>query len=307
VGVPLILPGLLFVSLTGGRFAQRLVLVAVLAGTWGLALGAYGIYNHARTGGFAVASHTGPRRIYARVATFADCRGLALPGYERSLCPRPGVVAPRDGSLIEGYTFNGNSPAWHLKVPPGQTSGGVLDDFSSRVIRHQPWDFTRAIAGDFLRPFIHWTRSRRPGELPIERWRFTAFYPRYGRPERLVRRWGGGPITVHRRLALALRRYQLTVGYAPGLLLAAAALLGIAGALGASRRARGSGLRAVCLLWTSTGLLMFAAAVAYEFSWRYFVPVVAVLPAAGAFGATALFGGAGATTARAGGAPARAP
>ena len=292
-GVPLILTGLLFVSLAGGRFAQRAALVAVLAGTWALAVGAYGLYNHARTGSFAISSRSGPRRLYARVAPFADCHGLALPSYERPLCPRPGLVAPRDGSLIEGYTFDLSSPAWHVTVPPGQTAGEVLSDFSKRVILHQPWAFARAVGGDFLRPFVHWTRSRGPGELPVERWRFTGFYPRYGRPERVVRRWGGGPIAVDRRVALALRRYQLTIGYAPGLVLAAAALLGLAGALGLSRRARRSELRAVCLLWTSTGLLVFGAAVVYEFSWRYFVPVICVLPAAGACGATALFGGGG--------------
>jgi hypothetical protein len=216
-------------------------------------------------------------------------------------------VSRRDGSLIEGFTFNRNSPAWHVAVPRGKTAATVLDDFNLRVIRHQPWRFIRAVAGDFLRPFIHWTRSRASGELPIERWRFSADYPRYVTVTPVVHRWGGDRVRVDRSAALLLRRYQLTVGYAPGPLLGAAALLGLAGALRGRRR---TGLRATCLLWTSTGLLLFLAAVVYEFSWRYFVPVIVALPPAGAFGLSALFAR---TPARAGardaadGAPATAP
>ena len=87
-----------------------------------------------------------------------------------------------------------------------------------------------------------------------------------------------------------MRDYQVHIGYTPGVLLGAAGLLGLAGALDWSRRRGRSGLRAVCLLWTSTGLLTFLVAVVYQFSWRYFFPVVVTLPVAGAFGLTALFG-----------------
>ena len=290
IGVPLVLAGVVFLLLAGGTLWRRLALAAVLAGCCALALGAYASYNKHLNGEFAVSSHTGSRSLYARVATFADCEGLALPAYERPLCPRPGVVAPVDGSLVEGYTFDPRSPAKHVVPPAGQTRAEVLDDFSKRVIRHQPWAFIGAVGADFVRPFIHWSRSRERGELPIERWRFNGYYPRYLYASRLIRRWGGARPAVDRELALAMRDYQVHIGYTPGVLLGAAGLLGLAGALDWSRRRGRSGLRAVCLLWTSTGLLTFLVAVVYQFSWRYFFPVVVTLPVAGAFGLTALFG-----------------
>jgi hypothetical protein len=37
-------------------------------------------------------------------------------------------------------------------------------------------------------------------------------------------------------------------------------------------------------------LLLFLVAVLYEFSWRYFVPVIVALPPAGAFALTAFRG-----------------
>jgi hypothetical protein len=290
VGGPLVITGLLFALLTAGPLRRRLGLAAVLVCSCGLALGAYAAYNDARNGTFGISSHTAARSIYARVATFADCRRLALPAYERQLCPRRGSVRPRTGSLIEGYTFNHNSPLHHVVAPAGHTKEQLLDDFSKRVILHQPWAFVRAVAADFVRPFLAWTRSRRHGEIPIERWRFTGHYPRYGSAGSLVHRWGGGAPRADRTLARVMRGYQLSVGYTPGIVLAVSSLLALAAALGVTRRTRESGLRAVCLLWASTGLLLFLVAVLYEFSWRYFVPVIVALPPAGAFALTAFRG-----------------
>jgi hypothetical protein len=292
VGGPLVVTGLVFALVAPVPVRRRLGLAAVLLCSCGLALASYAAYDDARNGTWGISSHTSARSIYARVATFADCRGLALPTDERQLCPRPGAVRPRTGSLTEGYTFNRNSPVHTAVAPPGRTKDQLLEDFSRRVIQHQPWTFARAVAADFLRPFLAWTRARRPGEIPVERWRFTAQYPRYGHAGALTRRWGGGPPRAHGTLARVMRGYQLSVGYAPGLLLAGCALLALLAGLGVTRTARESGLRAVCLLWASTGLLVYLLGAVYEFSWRYFLPVLVALPPAGAFALTAFGTGA---------------
>lgn len=90
--------------------------------------------------------------------------------------------------------------------------------------------------------------------------------------------------------ARLLRDYQLDGGYTPDVLFAVFALAGVAGALGLTRSARRSGLRARCALWTGTGLVLLLSADIFEFSWRYQLVALVTLPIGGVFGIAALLG-----------------
>ena len=97
--------------------------------------------------------------------------------------------------------------------------------------------------------------------------------------------------SVNRPLARFLQSYQ-RVGYTPGPLLFAALVVGLLGAVGIGR-ARRSGLRSACFLFSVTRVLMLIASVAVsQFSWRYQLPQLILLPPAAALGVTALLGGA---------------
>ena len=104
-------------------------------------------------------------------------------------------------------------------------------------------------------------------------------------------------------VAGVLRDYQLDGGYTPGPLYAAGLAAGLLGSLcGLARRrtlaSRGPGqpraadseLAVACLLVTLSAVVLLLSSDAYEFSWRYQLPAVVMLPVAGALGLTALAG-----------------
>ena len=188
------------------------------------------------------------------------------------------------------------------------------------MLRQQPLRVAAAIARDSVRLFAL-TRDGNPEITSISRWQFQTFYPVY--PPRftmtaftqLARENGGGdpatvrpatvrPATVRpvavrpvavrpvavRPVAAVLRDYQLDGGYTPGPLYALALAAGLAGSLpGLMRRRRVSdpGLAAACLLVTMSAVVLLVSSDAFEFSWRYQLPAVILLPLAGALGFTA--------------------
>jgi hypothetical protein len=90
-------------------------------------------------------------------------------------------------------------------------------------------------------------------------------------------------------LARFLVGYQ-RFGIAPGPLLGLALVVAALAAVGVGR-ARRSGLRTACLLFGAMGVLLILTSVAVnQFTWRYWLPELVFLPAAGALGAAALFG-----------------
>ena len=114
----------------------------------------------------------------------------------------------------------------------------------------------------------------------------TALFNEYGPTEATVGAtlWeapgGGNPAGI-------LARNQ-HVGHTPGPVLAACAVAALAAAAGLGR-ARRSGLRVAA--WTFAGLclvVLVTAAMGSQFSWRYQLPQLVLLPPAGALGLTAL-------------------
>src|SRR5262249_13694919 len=84
-----------------------------------------------------------------------------------------------------------------------------------------------------------------------------------------------------------LRDYQLHFGFTPGPLLALALLVALAAVLGAGRYRRAPA-RLVTAAYLAGGALVLLAADAYEFTWRYQLPGLMFIPAAGALGVATL-------------------
>jgi hypothetical protein len=98
---------------------------------------------------------------------------------------------------------------------------------------------------------------------------------------------GGGAPTMVRSLAVPLRAYQLHGGYTPGPYFLLALLAGLGG-IASYRRGRNGPAVLACLLVTGAGVAALLGADVYEFSWRYRLPALVTLPAAGALGVTAI-------------------
>jgi hypothetical protein len=292
VGEVLVGPAVVYLLLVGRTWRRRALLAGVMAVSFALPVVGYAAYFQDRTGRFGITSING-KTLYGRVATFADCTGLDLPAHERPLCP----TEPVDQRMGPDYwAHSSSSPAIAIRdhPPPGRDGDDVLSDFSWRIIRHQPWDFTRAVLSDAVRVFARErTDGPDPGYPPVDRWQFQDEYPTFPPHTTLesvaqaTRQYGGGDPTVVKPLAQGLRWYQLHAGYTPGPAIALAMLVALLACVGVGR-ARRSPLRAPCALYLAGGALVLLSADTFEFSWRYQLPGYVLLPAAGVLGLTAL-------------------
>ena len=151
------------------------------------------------------------------------------------------------------------------------------------------------------------TRDGNPQVTPITRWQFQTSYPVYPRRYSLAfftrlaqRNNSGGDLVAVRPAAAILRGYQLGGGYTPGPLYAAFLAAGVLGGVLGRRRAALSrddlsgggpgagGLAGACALVTLAAVILLVSSDAFEFSWRYQLPAVTMLPLAGALGLTVL-------------------
>jgi hypothetical protein len=283
VGESALVPAVLFVVLASGpTWKGRLKVLAAFAAGCAVTLGSYIGYTYSATGNFALQT-SNSIMLYGRTATVADC--ASLPADLKPLCPT-GSVSYRRAFGPDFYSSAAISPYF---VNP--SSDDLSKQFSHYVIEHQPLAFAGAIGSDFLKLFTS-PHDTVIGGTAVNRWQFQTTYPEFpplNAPSELAA-FGQSAPTVNVGVAQVLRDYQLGGGYTPDVLYAVFLLAGLGGALGLTRSARRSGLRAICALWTGTGVVLLLAADVFEFSWRYQLPALVTLPVGGAFGIAALLG-----------------
>jgi hypothetical protein len=173
-----------------------------------------------------------------------------------------------DGGLTATQTPNGVGPAG--SVSP-QQSNDAFTGFSA---------------------LLHWSPAT-SGDYPDARvWQFRSYTPPATSPriDRLYGTHGGEQLTVQQPGANAMVTYQRHV-FTPGPLLLVALLLGLFAAAGGGR-ASSSGMRTASLFVTLVPVAMLLDAVnTVDLSWRNELPVVVLLPVAGALGLTAMLRG----------------
>jgi Dolichyl-phosphate-mannose-protein mannosyltransferase len=286
VGIVLVVPVLLFLLVRGIRW-RRLAESALFTVGSIIPVLLYMVVQLAVTGHFTFTARNS-YVFYGRTAAAADCTTLRLPPDERSLCPSPQVVATLG---IDGLVGDPSGPLLSYRPPPGMTLEAMADRFEDAVVTQQPMAVLRAIHADFIKLFAL-TRDTVHGDMPISRWQFQASYPTY--PPLITLGYvasikpGGGQPSVVRPLAGALRYYQLHGGYTPGPLLALAALVGLAGSCLLGRRREHTTTATACLLSTAMTIILLLGSDAYEFSWRYQLPALILLPPAGILGAATI-------------------
>ena len=286
-GILLVAPAavaVLALALADGWRRTVLLLAALLAGL-AVPVGAYMLaYNH-QHGRLALTDSTS-RFLYSRLAPIADCRGLALPAHELTLCP---PEPPGQRMTTNQYMWDlERSPQYQIRPPAGETVQEVLADFNRRILLHQPVRYVQLVGGDLLRGFQPF-RTVGQDDVPVTPWLFHATMPNTSVPDRagLYQRFAGyGPV-VDRPVASVLTGYQ-HVGHTPGPVLAGCAVVALLAAAGVGRSRR-SGLRVAA--WTFAALCLVAlvtAAMSSTFSWRYQLVQLVLLPPAGAIGLMAL-------------------
>jgi hypothetical protein len=244
----------------------------------------YAACFYAHRGVFALSDHDG-RYLYARLAPLADCRGLRLPSMEQALCPRQ--------PLGERYTTNvymwdlARSPQYQIGPFTSHRVESAIADWDRRIIAHQPSAYARLVAIDLVKGFRPFRTVSR-GDVAPTPWLFQLHYPDNAveRPGELLAMTGSSGATVDEGKARFLVAYQ-RYAHVPGPLLALCLVGGLAVAV-AGRSRRSPARRTGWLFAVTCITVLVPAALASEFSWRYQLPQLALLPTAGIAAATVL-------------------
>jgi hypothetical protein len=307
IGEVMIVPALVYAIVLGGGLHK--VLVNAVSVTWAflaaivLYMGASYVLNHQ-----AHISYSSTSLTYGRMAAVADCATLKIPQPVRLLCPTPQQKAQGPDWLQHSSQGPSHTLQARLLVKYPNLAGdtSVLEsEFNHAVERQQPLRVIGAIVRDSVKLFAL-TRDTSPGDTPIWRWQFHGYFPVFGHfvmlvgnrlyvklPHRpamplSVAYAGRRQVNVDVPIARFMRSYQVNGGYTPGPLLLLCLLAGLAGSvLLAFRRritpaARELGLGCITFLAAAVGVLGISDA--FEFSWRYQLPGIVILPAAGALG-----------------------
>jgi hypothetical protein len=298
VGEALIAPALIYVVLAARGWRAKVLHGVVMTFCFALPVLGYMSYSAVIMHyGFEL-SNMGNAYLYGRAAHAADCATLKIPADERPLCPKPKVAATLG---VDGLVNSPESP--RVLYQPVNVQEGILIDtlplqkaMGYSVLKQQPLRVAGDIARDSVKLFAL-TRNTQQGDTPISRWQFQFGYPYYppgvtwhgpNSVNKVFKRTGGGGhARVHWKADIALRYYQLHVGYTPGPVFLFGLLAGLAGIF-TFRRRRDPGPVLACLLVTGCGVAVLLGADLYEYSWRYQLPALVTLPVAGVLGVVAV-------------------
>ena len=287
----------------GGR--RRLVWVPIRTLAALLAFGAvvfgYAANYKAVTGQWGLTTAQG-NVLYGRAATIADCDTLPLSPTLRLFCPVERLGEREDVDYYANTVFSNDN--WPAGLPYGANKNALAQQFAFTVFRHEPGRLAAAVCGDFALNFSLFKITFGDG-LPVERWQFQTSYPvdppGDTQPTYWAQRFDHVDPGVRVGPARFLRAYQLGLGHTPGPVLALAAVLGLAGGVPSRRRSPERlslelgddlprRLGQAGLLATGSGLLLLLGAAGFEFSWRYQIPALTLLPIGGVLGLSALLG-----------------
>jgi hypothetical protein len=274
----------LYLLLRGHRRAL-LALCAVVAAV----LGGYGGWYAANHGSFGFDDWTGIY-LYGRVAPFATC-DYDLPAKQARLCP----AQPVSQRTKNGEFYSDDSRGSPLWVSPGLGSrhqrNVLAERFAINVIEHQPLDYLGAVLADTWHYFTpgRWMSTDR---IDMQRWRFPAprIHPYRGNYHVLFATEGFNRRRItpspDATLIGPLRTYQ-SIFYTPGPVFLLCLIGSLAAAVGLARpRSARRWARWACLVLAASAVLtLLSPSLIWGFSYRYEIPLLVLLPPAGAVAA----------------------
>ena len=225
---------------------------------------------------FSITGGMGGIWLYGRVAPFANCLIAQVSYQEQRFCPAQ-PLGKRPGT--SWFENSRDSPA-RLVHAGHHASSGELSDFARRIIVAQPLEYVQAVASSFASQF-RLTRSQVAGGPSVEPWIFAKSVGARDRfspnPELIAALYGGPRPKLNLALAGLLHSYQRWV-YTPGPVMAICLLIALAGIY---RPVRASHRQMAAALLAGLGVIVVLWATAtVEFSWRYVLPSLALLPSA---------------------------
>jgi hypothetical protein len=281
VGLALIGPAVVYVAWT----RQGWLRLATLLIAFFTALLGYSAWSPTTSQSAGLAGKSG-FFLYGRVASFSDCRKVAVPQELRTLCL---AEPPEERGPNRGF-FGMHLPEG---VRLGPESARNFTRFSMIMIQAQPLDYLAVVASDFAR-FVE--PASPPSQEPyVTRWRFVRSIDEAQPHPYVARRKASPPtrlgydqpFTIDPRLANLLRSYQAAV-YVWGPLLGMALLLGSAGAVWGSNR-DGAEVRAASALLTLSVVALLIVPVAITvYHFRYVIAPLPLVGPAAVAGAVAL-------------------
>lgn len=251
-----------------------------LAAAFAVPIAMYMLWFHAAYGEYRMAKAE-QVWLYARTATFADCRVIDPRPELEIMCPKrtdPRVSRPFAAMWTRDSVFR-DLPGWIY----GEQGNTLAREFAWEAIKAQPGDYAKVVVHDTFRAF-EWERQAYPTPWTWREYEFPEGEAWDDRQVRLTGMYdpgGGGRTRVDKPWAEWMLKYQdnaMMPGTVLGLLLAG----GLGGVLLHVRsEGRWRPLRAVrhwgagaLLPWgTSLALLVIPAATA-DFDYRYVLPAV---------------------------------
>jgi hypothetical protein len=278
--LPVLVVAVLYLLVRGRRWRP---LLACCAGAAVLLVG-YGGWYAGRYGHFGYSDYTGVW-LYGRVAPFATCH-YSLPRNEVKLCPKQPVgkrpINP------EYWADAQSSPVHAPSMGDRLQENALAEQFDIHVIEHQPLAYASAVLADTWHYFTpgHWQKG---DHIDMKRWVFP--------PPHFSVQAGGYHVSFATEgfnrsrvraspdpsLMGPLRTYQ-SIFYTPGPLLLACLIGALVIAVGLARR--GAGRRharwAALVLAVSSVVVILVPSMIAQFSYRYGLPLLVLLPPAGA-------------------------
>ena len=279
-GEPTVLAAAVFCAVVATSLRARVVHVLVLVAMFAAPLVGYAAWYHEHNGAWAI-TQTGGRALYMRTTGFVDCSTLSLPSYERTLCPSDPLGHRQDPTY---YGWHDQTTTHAMRPPAGVSDDAAMRDFAMRAIRSQPVDYARIVWRDFAMTF-DLARADHYGYDTAYKWSFhhyVDYQPTGWTGPAYAAHGGEMPVSRH-PLADWFDPYGSAV-YVPGpvlLVLLALALVGFF-----RRGARGVRTsRPLIFLTLSLGVgLVLLPDLTAEFTWRYQLPAVILVPVAAALG-----------------------
>jgi hypothetical protein len=284
VGEPVVIAGVLFCVFAAVGIRAKVLTALALCITFAVPLVAYASWYHRTHGIYAMTESSG-RALYMRTTSFADCSRFTVPSYEQRLCPTEPVGQRPDPTF---YGWHDPDKNHGLEPPPGVSVNQAYRDFAMRAIRAQPLDYAEVVTRDAAMSFFP-LRLDAFGYDTAHKWSF-GYYVSYdsspwNRPAYAAH--GGQQLTRIEPFAYLMAGYgYVVVTYGP-LLLAMLALV----VVGLTRRRprAPAGMRSLAFLATALGMgLAWAPDVTAEFTWRYQLPSIVLVPVGAALAWTRL-------------------
>jgi hypothetical protein len=277
-GVPMVVAGVVFCLLAATTLRARVGTALALALTFVVPLVAYASWYHQEQGKWAL-TEAGGRALYMRTTTFVDCSRLEVPTYQERLCPSEPLGQRRDPTFYGWHDADG---ILALDPPPGTTPDEAQREFALAAIAAQPGDYATVVVRDFMSAFFPMRTDLFEYETSYK-WHFKQYIgyvsTDWTRPAYAAH---GGQQPYARQPFANLMGVYGSVVYLWGPLVLALLVIALTGLVKRVPPDRPD-TRPLVFLLTALGVgLVLVPDLTAQFTWRYQLPAIVLLPVAAA-------------------------